>query len=239
MVFALKAFLSVLFACRAMGAQIVLQPAAAERLADQVHGADRGHQSGPSDAHGGHHVNETLIESARLGLYSVQRASLVQGTAMSAILDLVSGPKWSIYSNRKGGRCTAVRGPRSPPPPRVMCLCPRSGYTTWRTMPSLRRINTARLCSYVSAEEQLAAGASLDSSNCASGVLIAAFADGEIVNGTNNGGYYADAAAKELEFVVNATRRSDTGAISQRNAGIQIWSDSFYMGSSLGFYGMV
>jgi hypothetical protein len=239
MVFALKAFLSVLFACRAMGAQIVLQPAAAERLADQVHGADRGHQSGPSDAHGGHHVNETLIESARLGLYSVQRASLVQGTAMSAILDLESGPKWSIYSNRKGGPVYSRQRAKESSTASCHVPLPPLGLYNMAYHAVSAQDQYGRLCSYVSAEEQLAAGASLDSSNCASGVLIAAFADGEIVNGTNNGGYYADAAAKELEFVVNATRRSDTGAISQRNAGIQIWSDSFYMGSSLGFYGMV
>ncbi len=153
---------------------------------------------------------------------------------------LEGGVEWTYFSNKVNGPCYSKQ--KNP-------VASKRGVAPTRSIPeSLQSLayhavsaqdGYGRLCSYVTAEEQLSAGASLDSSNCAMGVLLAAFNEKQVIGGNYIGGYYMAAASRQLNFVLQSTRRASNGAISQRNAGLQTWSDSFYMASSIAMFGLI
>ena len=178
--------------------------------------------------------NVTMVAAARSGMMAAQRPSWVQGTSASALLELEGAPAWNYFAGTNNGpvyRAGNLNPGASGLPIDVLNM----GYHAVAAQDG-----AGRLCSRITGEERLNAGSSLDSSNCAMPVLLAAVSVGQLSdNNADGSGYYADAAAAQLAFVTQRTNRTRDGAISQRNDDLQIWSDSMMMISSLGVSALV
>ena len=177
--------------------------------------------------------NGTMIDVARAGLLSAQRPSWVQGAAAAAFIELDASSNWNYFSGVNNGpvyrpanfKPSADGLPRDVSNMAYHAIAAQDG--------------TGRLCSRITGEESLGDSSSLDSSSCAVQVLLTGVSTGQIAPNRVGSGFYADAAARQLSFVLERTNRTRAGAISQRNSDLQIWSDSLYMISSLAVYGLV
>ncbi len=160
--------------------------------------------------------NATMISAARAGMMSAQRPSWVQGTAAAALLELDSAPAWNYFGRSDNG-----------PVYRSANLNPSAGglpidVSNMAYHAIAAQDGSGRLCSRITGEERLSASSSLDASVCAMPVLLAAVNTGQVARNTPQSGYYVDAAQRQLAFVTERTNRTRDGAISQRNADLEV-----------------
>jgi len=77
-------------------------------------------------------------------------------------------------------------------------------------------------------------GAALDGASAGSVVLMGTFTD------VDRKEYWANASARELDYILNVAPRTSTGAISHRADSKQYWADGVYMGFPfIAYYGAV
>lgn len=186
------------------------------------------------DTHVDGKLNNSLITDALQAVSLGQRSSWVQGTYAATLLELEAPSEWNYFTGSQDG-LTYGSGRQQPknPLPSAQLQMANSAVAT--------QDNAGRLCSFVTGEENVSAGASLDSLSCSVQVLLAAVSTGEISEHKNQsgGGKFTRAAARQLSFVLDETPRLPSGAISQRTSTQQLWSDGIYMASALGLYGVV
>ncbi|PWN40718.1 hypothetical protein IE81DRAFT_206091 [Ceraceosorus guamensis] len=179
-------------------------------------------------------VNSTNLELARLSMLVSQRASWEQGTAQSALLELDAGG-WSVFTAERGGppyspRRASSRDLSNPPLP-VMAM----SYHSVSAQDGL-----GKLCSRISGDENRTAGSALDPASCLEGVLVSAFASGQISGSTLGSGYYAQAARRMIDYLLDTAPRTSDGAISHRASSLALWSDAIYMlPPALASYGLI
>ncbi|TFK50500.1 Six-hairpin glycosidase [Heliocybe sulcata] len=142
------------------------------------------------------------------------RTSWEQGTAAGAILEL-ENPEYSVFAAR---------------PFEYDGVMPVSALQ-FAMSAVVRQTADGRLSQDINDAED---GAALDGASAGSAVLLGSFTR------TDNETFWADSAARELNFILNDVPRTSTGAFSHRVDSRQYWADGVYMGPPfLAYYGAV
>ena len=191
----------------------------------------------PADASGlsKRAINNTLAEVARMGMLAGQRASWEQGTGQSALLELDHAP-WTVFTSKNGGppfKPSNIRADAGGAPYDVLAMAYQS---------VARQDRLGRLSFRVTGDEVITTGSALDGASCGEHVVLAGWLYGEFNQETGQigGGYFADAAERQLNYILDDVPRSEAGAISHRAMTTQLWSDAIYMGPPfIAYYGLV
>lgn len=164
-------------------------------------------------------INSTLAETAVMGFLSAPRAAWEQGSSQSALLEYYSG-EWSVFTDSKGGP-PYNRSSSSSIPKGLSDQLLSMAYSSIRSQDS-----SGKLCTYVTGNEVANQGSALDSASCGEGVLVAAFANGDIQNGAivNSNEMYIQSAQRQLDYVLNVIPRGTSGVISMRSSTLAYWS---------------
>ncbi|PWN54327.1 hypothetical protein IE53DRAFT_383104 [Violaceomyces palustris] len=178
-------------------------------------------------------LNNTLVDVAKMGMMGAQRSSWGNGVAQSALLELEHG-QWSVFAGTKSGPPyrPGREGEARNPPLNVMSMA----YHTIAAQDGV-----GRLGSRISGDENVTEGSSLDSASNGEGVMLAAWVLGEVADYTvSSNGFYANAARRQLQYIMNTTPKTPDGAFSHRATGLQLWSDGVYMGPPfMAYYGLL
>lgn len=163
-------------------------------------------------------INETLVETAITGMLSSQRAPWEHGVAQTALLEMQAG-QWSVFAGVDNG-APYRPGKLQPQSAGLSPLLVGMSYNSVRAQDRL-----GKLCARVTGDENAQEGSALDPAACGDGVLMAAFASGEI-NETTAAvqGFWIEAASDMLNYLLNIAPRTPSGAISHRSTGAVYWS---------------
>lgn len=165
--------------------------------------------------------NASLVDTARMGLLSSQRASWEQGTAQSALLEYDAG-SWSVFAGGHGNGPPYRPGFQPSETPDGVPLAVLSmAYHSATAQDGMGKLGMS-----ITGDENMTDGSALDSASCGDGVLLAAFVAKQI-NATR--GFWINAAQDQLDYVLNEAPRTEAGAISHRTRTVALWSDAVYM----------
>lgn len=166
-----------------------------------------------------------MVETAIMGFLSAPRAAWEQGCSQSALLEYYSG-SWSVFSNSKGGpqynqSSLSSSSSSSTTSKGLSNQLLSMAYSSIRSQDS-----SGKLCTYITGDEVTTQGSALDSASCGEGVLLAAFANGNIQDGSiaNSNGMYIQSAQNQLHYVLNVVPRGASGIISMRSNTLAYWS---------------
>ncbi|KAF4588080.1 hypothetical protein AB1N83_011516 [Pleurotus pulmonarius] len=169
----------------------------------------------------GQNLADDRLSLVRTRLQESANRSWELGTAAQALLE-IDAPSWSVFSRN------------SLPPPQQVPSDAQSSVAPVFTLAQEIVGNRSRLNSNAEGPQPLMPDASA-ADPAANGVSVL------LANWTGQGGQdYAGAARDQLDFLLERVPRTDDGAISHREAEVQLWSDFVYMVPPfLAYYGVL
>jgi hypothetical protein len=166
-------------------------------------------------------INSTMAETAITGFLSAPRSAWEQGCSQSALLEYKAA-EWSVFTNTKGGPpYNSSQTPSTPFPTQLLS----GAYNNIRTQDSV-----GKLCAFVTGDEDISKGSSLDPASCGEAVLLAGSAMGDLGGGQilNPNGMWISSAQRQLDYMLNVIPKGPSGIISMRSSTLAYWSGSYH-----------